>query len=128
MKDVAAAIGNFSQDDISKFEQNGTFNIIVNGQSVLLEPEDVEILSEDIPGWQVANEGRLTVALDTKIDEKFEQVCEIAELLKKEVGSIFKESINESDNIQNNFSFKKDIHRNNQKISSTKKKSPLRTS
>ena len=45
----------------------------VQGQTVTLSPEDVEILSEDIPGWQVASEGRLTVALDTTLNEELRE-------------------------------------------------------
>lgn len=67
MKETAAAIGEFSQADILAFEQQGKFSLTVAGQPVELTLEDVEILSEDIPGWQVASEGRLTVALDVTI-------------------------------------------------------------
>ena len=45
----------------------------MQGQTVTLSPEDVEILSEDIPGWQVASEGRLTVALDTTLNEELRE-------------------------------------------------------
>jgi isoleucyl-tRNA synthetase len=73
MKDVSVAIGNLDQEDIARFEQHSTFNLVVNNQPVMLDLEDVEILSEDIPGWQVASEGRLTVALDTLIDEQLRE-------------------------------------------------------
>ncbi len=74
MKDVAATINAFSQEDIIKFEQQGSFELktpLPIPYSLLLE--DVEILSEDIPGWQVASEGKLTVALDTTITEKLRE-------------------------------------------------------
>ena len=73
MKDIAAEIGKFSQEDIAKFEQDAAFPITVNNQSLTLIPEDVEILSEDIPGWQVISDGKLTVALDTSINEQLRE-------------------------------------------------------
>jgi len=73
MKDVSVAIGNLDQVDIARFEQHSTFNLVVNNRPVTLDLEDVEILSEDIPGWQVASEGKLTVALDTSIDEQLRE-------------------------------------------------------
>ncbi len=73
MKDVAVAIGNFKQEDIALFEQETTCNLTINNKSVTLQLEDVEILSEDIPGWQVISEGKLTVALDTSINEQLRE-------------------------------------------------------
>lgn len=73
MKDVAAAIANLKQEDIAKFEHDSTFILNLNNQSITLQLEDVEILSEDIPGWQVISEGKLTVALDITIDEKLRE-------------------------------------------------------
>ena len=69
MKDTAAAITSMSQQDILRFEQEKEFSLQVAGQPVRLTEEDVEILSEDIPGWQVASEGKLTVALDITLTE-----------------------------------------------------------
>ena len=63
MKALAAAIQAMSQDEINAFEKAGTFTLTVEGQEAMIERADVEIISEDIPGWLVANEGRLTVAL-----------------------------------------------------------------
>lgn len=73
MKEVAAAINSFSQDDISAFEQNKVFELIIGDQSIQLETGDAEIMSEDIPGWQVASEGPVTVALDTTISEQLKE-------------------------------------------------------
>ncbi|MDD3861204.1 MAG: DUF5915 domain-containing protein, partial [Bacteroidales bacterium] len=67
MKQVAAAIMAMSQKDISKLEREGNFEIIAEGQKITITTEDVEIISEDIPGWLVANEGKITVALDINI-------------------------------------------------------------
>jgi len=65
MKIVAEAITNFSQDDITKLETEGAINILDTRYSILIS--DVEIIAEDVPGWQVANLGKLTVALDVTI-------------------------------------------------------------
>jgi isoleucyl-tRNA synthetase len=69
MKEISNAISGLTQKDIASFESSGSHNLHLNGQEVTLTPEDVEIISEDIPGWQVANEGKLTVALDITITD-----------------------------------------------------------
>jgi len=69
MKEAAAAIQALDQENIRQMEKEGRFMLMLNGQSLMLENEDVEILSEDIPGWQVASDGKLTVALDIHITE-----------------------------------------------------------
>ena len=69
MQALAATIQSMSQEDINAFEKAGTFTLMVDGQEAVLERTDVEIISEDIPGWLVANEGRLTVALDITVTE-----------------------------------------------------------
>jgi isoleucyl-tRNA synthetase len=69
MKQIAGAIALFTQDEIYDFEKNGGCNLIIEGQELKLLPEDVEIISEDIPGWLVANEGQLTVALDVTVTD-----------------------------------------------------------
>jgi len=69
MKVIAGAINSFSSEDIKKIEQSGTLDLDINGKSITLGLEDVEITSQDIEGWLVANEGALTVALDVTITE-----------------------------------------------------------
>ena len=69
MKLVSSAIRSFSSDDIKKIEQNGNLEVEINGKNVNLELSDVEITSQDIEGWLVANEGALTVALDVTITD-----------------------------------------------------------
>ncbi|MBC3758301.1 isoleucine--tRNA ligase [Hyunsoonleella sp. SJ7] len=69
MKAIAGAIMQFSSEDIQKIEQNGNFDVEINGKSITLGLEDVEITSQDIEGWLVANEGSLTVALDVTITD-----------------------------------------------------------
>ncbi|WP_187263430.1 isoleucine--tRNA ligase [Pontibacter beigongshangensis] len=74
MKLVAAAVQQMNQQDIAELEREGGFRVMLNDEeSALLTPEDVEISSEDIPGWLVANEGKLTVALDITITEELKQ-------------------------------------------------------
>jgi isoleucyl-tRNA synthetase len=70
MKDIARALDGFGQEDISCFETQGWWNLSAGGETIELLNEDVEISSEDIPGWLVANEGKLTVALDVNITQE----------------------------------------------------------
>ncbi|MPM27000.1 Isoleucine--tRNA ligase [bioreactor metagenome] len=67
MKQLAARIQEMLQDEISELEKNGRFAFLIDGQEAVIDLADVEIISEDIPGWLVANEGRLTVALDITV-------------------------------------------------------------
>jgi isoleucyl-tRNA synthetase len=67
MKSVSAALGSFSQEDISKLEKDGNYTLLIDSEPLILQVNEVEIASEDIPGWVVANKGTLTVALDTTI-------------------------------------------------------------
>ena len=69
MKDAAEFIINMIQADIQKLEQEKRLDVIIQNQPFTLIEEDVEISSEDIPGWQVINEGKLTVALDVTISD-----------------------------------------------------------
>ena len=65
MKELAAAIGRMTQDEIAQMEQDGTFTLC----DYMLTAEDVEIITEDMPGWLVANNGVLTIALDIELTE-----------------------------------------------------------
>jgi isoleucyl-tRNA synthetase len=69
MKAVAAAVNAFGQDQINEIEAKGEITIDLNGAPAIISVSDVEISSEDIPGWLVASEGRLTVALDITLDD-----------------------------------------------------------
>jgi isoleucyl-tRNA synthetase len=71
MKDVAAAINAFGQTEIARLEAEGSIAVLDNKYSVLIS--DVEIIAEDVPGWQVANLGKLTVALDVTLTEELKQ-------------------------------------------------------
>ena len=83
MKALAAAIQQMSQEDINAFEKAGTFTLQVDGQDAVLERADVEIISEDIPGWLVANEGRLTVALDITVTDELKKEGLARELVNR---------------------------------------------
>ncbi|MFV0582353.1 MAG: isoleucine--tRNA ligase [Parabacteroides gordonii] len=83
MKSLAAAIQGMNQEDIMAFEAAGTFTLNVEGQEATIERVDVEIISEDIPGWLVANEGRLTVALDITVTEELRKEGLARELVNR---------------------------------------------
>ena len=83
MKALAATIQTMSQDDINAFEKAGTFTLTGEGQAAVIERSDVEIISEDIPGWLVANEGRLTVALDITVTEELRKEGLARELVNR---------------------------------------------
>jgi len=81
MKVVAEAITNFGQDDITKLESEGSIAVLDAKYSILLS--DVEIIAEDVPGWQVANLGKLTVALDVTITNELKQEGISRELINR---------------------------------------------
>ena len=70
MKDITAVLGGMSQEEITRFETEGSKVMELNGSKVELTLEDVEIILEDIPGWQVATDGRFTVALDVTVTDE----------------------------------------------------------
>lgn len=69
MKQLAAEVQGMSQEAIATFEKEEKYTFDINGQAATIELADVEIISEDIPGWLVANAGKLTVALDVTITD-----------------------------------------------------------
>ena len=73
MKAAAAAITSMSQQDIASLEKNGNITLNIDGNDAVIEAIDVEIISEDIPGWLVANEGNITIALDVTITDELKQ-------------------------------------------------------
>jgi len=83
MKLIANAINAFSADDIKKIEQNGNLDVEVNGKNINLGLDDVEIMSQDIEGWLVANEGALTVALDVTISDELRKEGIARELVNR---------------------------------------------
>ena len=83
MKQVASAIQCLSSNEIQTFEKNGQLSIEVNGKSIILEQTDVEISSQDIEGWLVANQGSLTVALDVTITDSLREEGIARELVNR---------------------------------------------
>ena len=83
MKSVNAAVTEMSQEQISELEKNGSITLQVEGTDALIELADVEIFSEDVPGWTVANEGALTVALDVEVTEELRREGIAREIVKK---------------------------------------------
>lgn len=73
MKAVSTALTNFSQDDIAKLEKDGNITLNINQEPLILSINEVEITSEDIPGWVVANKNALTVALDVTVTPELAQ-------------------------------------------------------
>jgi isoleucyl-tRNA synthetase len=67
MKEAAAMIANFSNDEINNLEKSGALEISINGTAYTLTPDDLIITTEDLPGWKVASDGELTVALDVTL-------------------------------------------------------------
>jgi isoleucyl-tRNA synthetase len=67
MKDAAALIANFSNDDINNLEKSGSLDINLNGNAYRLTPEDLIVSTEDLPGWKSASDSDLTVALDVTL-------------------------------------------------------------
>ncbi|MCR5066380.1 MAG: isoleucine--tRNA ligase [Bacteroidales bacterium] len=98
MKSIAATVTAFSQQQIAQLEADGKIQITVDGQSVELGIADVEITTQDIPGWVVANEGNLTVALDITLTP--ELVDEgIAREIVNRIQNIRKEAFDVTDRI-----------------------------
>jgi len=91
MKEISGAINQLDQDQIAAFEKAQVYDIEAGGERVQLNLEDVEIISEDIPGWLVANEGSITVALDINITEELRQEGVARELINR-IQNIRKES------------------------------------
>ena len=73
MKQIAGFINQMGQEDIATIEKNENISAEINGELIQLSIDDVEIMSEDIPGWLVASEGKITVALDINITEELRQ-------------------------------------------------------
>ena len=83
MKSVNAVVTEMSQEQIAELEKNGSITLQVEGTDALIELADVEIFSEDVPGWTVANEGALTVALDVEVTEELRREGIAREIVKK---------------------------------------------
>ncbi len=83
MKQLANAITGMSQEDIATYERDGSYTFEIEGTKAVIGTDDAEILSEDIPGWLVANEGRLTVALDITLTDELQKEGYARELVNR---------------------------------------------
>ena len=83
MGPASKAVSALSQEQISQLEADGKLQIEVEGQSVVVERDDVEIFNQDIPGWSVTNEGTLTVALDLTVTDELRKEGMAREVVKR---------------------------------------------
>ena len=83
MKAVAAAVAEMSQEAIAELEKKGSYTFNLDGAEAVIETADVEIFSEDIPGWLVAHEGKLTVALEVTVTEELRREGIARELVNR---------------------------------------------
>lgn len=91
MKQVAARMNELTQEEIATLEQQGEFNFTIDNQPIKVEVADVEIISEDIPGWLVSNEGNLTVALEVELTDELKREGMARELINR-IQNLRKES------------------------------------
>ena len=91
MKGIAAQMETLDQEAIADLERNGNINLMVEGNEVTVEVADVEIISEDIPGWLVSNEGNLTVALEVELTDELVKEGMAREIINR-VQNLRKES------------------------------------
>ena len=83
MGPVSKMIAALSQEEIIRLETDGELRLEVEGQSVTVERDDVEIFNQDIPGWSVTNEGTLTVALDLTVTDELRREGMAREVVKR---------------------------------------------
>jgi isoleucyl-tRNA synthetase len=83
MKAAAALINNLDQQQIATMEREQSLNIMVDGEQIILTPEDMDIIAEDIPGWSVAHKDSLTVALDISISEELQHEGNAREIVNR---------------------------------------------
>ena len=80
---ISNEIQNFSQEQINEIDAKGELSLVISGKSIILTSQDVEISSQDIPGWLVANSNGITVALDITISEELKQEGIARELVNR---------------------------------------------
>ena len=83
MKSVSNAVTEMSQSQINELETKGQLKLNVEGQDVTIEITDVDIMSQDIPGWSVSNEGTTTVALDITITPELKNEGNARKIIKQ---------------------------------------------
>jgi isoleucyl-tRNA synthetase len=91
MKQIAGAVAQFTSEEIASFEKNGSFELTLGDERVSLSTEDIEIVTEDIPGWLVATEGGMTIALDINLTNELKQEGIAREFINK-IQNLRKES------------------------------------
>lgn len=91
MKQIAALTATFSQEQIAEIEAAETTNLVIGEETIIVTPADFDITSEDMPGWLVASEGKLTVALDITITDDLRNEGVARELVNR-IQNIRKES------------------------------------
>ncbi len=106
MKAAAQIIGQMDQQDIAQIEKTNSYTLSINGDTYELTAEDFEITTDDIPGWQVANDGPLTVALDVTVTEEL-----LAEGMARELVNRIQNIRKDKDfNVTDNISIKLERH------------------
>jgi len=111
MKSIAAVVAELSQEQIATIERTGQIDLTVEGSPVTILRDDVEIYSEDIPGWLVANEGTLTIALDITITDELRLEGMARELVNR-IQNLRKQSGFEvSDKVRLTLPEDKELHR-----------------
>ena len=109
MKEISSAFANFTQKDIAEIERSREYTIHLTSGDVVLQNGDYEISSEDMPGWLVATEGGLTVALDIQISEILRREGTARELVNR-IQNLRKESgLEVTDRISVTVENKKDV-------------------
>ena len=83
MKQITIGLNQLNQEAIAKFESSGTLGLEAQNETIELTLEDVEIQTEDIPGWTVATEGQMTIALDINVTEELKQEGIAREFINK---------------------------------------------
>ncbi len=106
MKAAAQIIGRMNQQDIAQIEKSNSYTLSINGDSYQLSAEDFEITTDDIPGWQVASDGPLTVALDVTVTDEL-----LAEGMARELVNRIQNIRKDKDyNVTDNISVKLERH------------------
>lgn len=83
MKQISSAISSMTQDQITELEENERYQFVINGETIVIDRSDVEIFSEDVPGWLVTNDGSLTVAIDVTITKELKEEGLARELINR---------------------------------------------
>lgn len=83
MKEISDAFAAFTQEQIMEIESNNVYPLVLTSETVIISPDDFEINSEDMPGWLVATEGKLTIALDITVDQELKREGVARELVNR---------------------------------------------